>query len=555
MPTPWLLGTSGSSELGDTTWLTAGIPTQAPSYQVFIDLNNDIDFEDSLEEITDYVISMDFQIGMNPFDSMARLGTARIVLNNADKRFSPENTSSPYYDASTKTSLLPMRAVRITMDTGDDKTALWTGLLNMLDVIPGIEQERRAIMRCVDYNEFTTQRRIKEFGLQKNMLSSDGLIELLGRNVVAGNWLVGVSGKSELGITTILGGPRFDDIGQIQTGAETFERIGDTWYNEKVIIGKAIQDIVQSEGWPARFYFDRVGNPVFWNRQYMQSRTETPTTVTADTDVQGMGYDWGQRVYNRIIIKMTPRQADTNTEIIFTNRAESIKIGPGEKKNIRAMFVDEVGKRVGAQDLIVPERGTDFTINTERDGSGTDITSGITVGLQPRPEHAEIIFSSNRADIVYIINLQLRGRKLKHFDPSEIRAFDGESESLYGQRDLSIDAPLLNDPDIGLGLANLMLKMRSTPRSSVNQITLVDDGTAARRFQLENLTIGSLIRLSEGQTALSSADYTIVGQRHIINNSKEHTAIYRLEPRLPLEMWLLGVSGRSELGETTHLAL
>lgn len=552
---PWLLGTSGSSELGGTTFLTAGTPTQAPSYQVFVDLNNDLDFEDSLEEISDYVISMDFQLGMNSFDSVARLGTARIVLNNTDKRFSPENTSSPYYDASTKTSLLPMRAVRITMDTGSGKTSLWTGLLDMLDVVSGTARERRAIMRCVDYNELSTQRRIKEFSLQKNLLSSDGLIELLDRNIVAGNWLLGISGKSELGTTTVLGGPRFSDTGQIQTGAETFERIGDTWYNEKIIIGKAIQDIVQSEGWPARFYFDRVGNPVFWNRQYMQARNETPTTVSADADAQGMGYDWGQRVYNRIIIKMTPRQADADTEVIFINRADSIKIGPGENKNIRAMFVDDFGARVGAQDLVVPERGTDFTINSARDGSGTDITSGITVGLQPRPEHAEIIFSSNRADTIYIINLQLRGRKLKHFDPSEIRAVDGQSESLYGQRDLSIDAPLLNDPDVGFGLANLMLKMRSTPQSAVSQLTLVDDGTAARRFQLENLTIGSLIRLSESQTALSSADYVIVGQRHIINNSKDHVAIYRLEPLLPLDMWLLGVSGRSELGETTFLGL
>lgn len=525
------------------------------TYRFYIDLTGDGDFVDADENISAYVIFAEWELGFRPFDTIGRQGNAILTLNNTDRRFSPENTGSPYFDVGTKTNILPLRSMKITMDTGGGETTMFTGLINRLEVAPGTKMNRRAILRCTDNSTLTIQRRIRDFALQQDQRSDVVLLYLLDNNITFGTWLLGIVGKSELGIATELGGPRFSDTSQIQTGLETFQYIGDTWFNERVIIAKAIQDIVQSEGFPARFYYDRQGRPVFWNRQYLQARTDTPTNIIADSDAIGMNYDWGARVYNNVVVSMTPRELATGTEVIFINRSRAIKIGFGETKSIRALFVDDVGARVGATELVTPELGTDYTINTAADGSGSDVTTGITTRLTERPEHAEIIFQSNNPTTVYIRNLQLRGRKLRHFNPSEISARNGESESLYGKRDLTIAAPLLNDPDIGDGIARLMLSIRSKPESAIFGLTIAN-ADAAQLAQIEGLTIGTRIALTEGQTDLAGEVYILTSERHVVTGGGTfHTVTYGTEPQEAYNFWLLGIAGRSGLGETTKLGV
>jgi hypothetical protein len=89
-----------------------------PLFRYYIDLDGDGDFDEAEEDITTYVISASWTIGMNePYQTLADEARATLTLNNADRRFSPENPSSPLNTHPFK--LLPEHKLRI---AGGDTT-------------------------------------------------------------------------------------------------------------------------------------------------------------------------------------------------------------------------------------------------------------------------------------------------------------------------------------------------------------------------------------------------------------------------------------------------
>jgi hypothetical protein len=84
------------------------------TWTIAIDWDRDGNFGGQYDDVTSYVISSNWFLGeRTPYQDTADESKLSLVLNNTDKRFSPEHGSSPLAG-----KLTPFKPVRIQSDDG-----------------------------------------------------------------------------------------------------------------------------------------------------------------------------------------------------------------------------------------------------------------------------------------------------------------------------------------------------------------------------------------------------------------------------------------------------
>lgn len=146
--------------------------------------SNPFDATQSFTDISSYVREFTTKRGRQNELGQFVGGTLSLLLSNADNRFNPNNTSSPYYDSTNAiTKIQPYKVVKVSATYDSINYVLFYGFLDTIPVsYPAIGSDSVVQFNCVDaFKIFKSQ-----------SLNTSG-------------WLVGRSGFSELGISTALG--------------------------------------------------------------------------------------------------------------------------------------------------------------------------------------------------------------------------------------------------------------------------------------------------------------------------------------------------------------
>lgn len=104
-------------------------------------------------DVSAYVAGASMKRGRNHELNRVDRGSARVVLDDADRRFDPLNTASPY-----SPNVLPLKKVRITLDDGVTLHRRFTGFVERWPMeweAPGLQFERT--LDCCDAFEFLSQ--------------------------------------------------------------------------------------------------------------------------------------------------------------------------------------------------------------------------------------------------------------------------------------------------------------------------------------------------------------------------------------------------------------
>lgn len=114
-------------------------------FKVFIDWDND-GFAAG-DEITAYALDVQTRAGMGSEITrrVADVGELTIRLNNADKRFSPTNASSPLFG-----KLKPNLPVRVQVTDGATTWTIFSGVTRVFRPDTGVYRERRTTLFCTD---------------------------------------------------------------------------------------------------------------------------------------------------------------------------------------------------------------------------------------------------------------------------------------------------------------------------------------------------------------------------------------------------------------------
>ena len=509
--------------------LTSNATAARATWQFLVDWNSDGDFSDTGEDISAYVMDAEWQLGMGDvFQEIADETRITLTLRNDDRRFSPEYSGSPYYG-----SLVPQRAIRVRSTYDGISRTHWTGWIE--SVLPTWNErgEQVCVMVGVGAKQFLENTEVR-LPLLENA-TADAIIEQVLINTqlppLLGNaWLMGVSNKSNVGSSTYFGG--ITSVADLEVGIETFPYIADNW--EDGVTGiDAIHSAVAGER--GRFFFDREGKAVFWNRRHTQVLYDVEQTFT-DT-MQGIEYAYGMMLANSVEVRVYPRAISAgNTELLWELEKPLI-VPVGEEKTVRARYVSAENQTLSAR-------------NVYFSGETGDL-GRLNIFLSANAKSAEIRVINTGNIAAALSTLQLYGQTLVSYDTESVTERDGASIAAYGKRELMIDTMLLEDRTVAASIAQYELGRRKSPQGMVTALRLMNRNETYLETQLY-LTIGSVIQVSETQTA-HSARYVVIGERQKLSNGQKLLeSEWVLEPLASNTNWLMGTTNYSEIGVTTR---
>lgn len=280
----------------------------------------------------------------------------------------------------------------------------------------------------------------------------------------------------------------------------------------------AIADVVGAER--GRFFFDRDGKAVFWNRHHLLFDNVAAHTFT-DT-MNGMTYTYASidGMKNEVIVVCHPRSVSASTtDILWELKDEVIVIEPGKTRTVFVKYQDEKATRIGAKDVTL----TDVTFE---EGSAT-------YSINAKGNGAELVFSNSSGSEYAVVKTAIvRGRKITTYSNMEAKATDQTNMSFYGRRTMRLNLPGVSALADAKYIADFELLRRKQPRGEVSALTVVSHGKNGGGYHAQQLalTLGDSVQISESQTG-HNRKYFVIGEAHKLTQGATYfETTWYLEP-------------------------
>ena len=528
------------------------------TWTIAIDWDRNGNYTDTYDDVTSRVISANWKLGMRlPYTDMADESTLDLVLDNTDKRYSSEHASSPLTG-----KVVPQRPVRIQSNDGTTTRTHWIGWIEAIQ--PAVNRYGKRTVQIVAVGAMQFLKAAEtDLPTQKNKRTDEVIGELIKEVVLppALNhaWVMSRPGSSELSASTYLITP--GAYSQLDTGTLTLGVAADNWTRQggfadanqnKFDVYRAIGDITAAEH--GRFFFNREGKAVFWNRHKLLLGTAA-VDETFNDSMTGLEYSYAGLDYlkNEVIVVSHPRSisASTNDLLWSLDAGSVITVSQGIPRKITISYDEEDGKRVSAEEVSVANV-------TFQSGSATVTVKALANGV-------ELTFTAigngpSDGDAV-VSGVEVRGRKIVDGGEVEAKAIDSTSLIDYGRRTMRLNLPSIDNVEQAQSIADHERTKRSKPRGMVQALTVTSHGKngGGQHAQQLALTIGNLIQVIETQTAHDSK-YHIIGEAHELTMGatlwkttwylEPTPTVYNSPTKYP---WLLGVSNRSNVNYSTTL--
>ena len=485
------------------------------TWTIAIDWDRNGNYTDTYDDGTDRVISANWFLGMRqPYQEIADNSTLTLVLNNEDRRYSPEYSSSPLNG-----KVVPFRPVRIQSDDGSEVRTYWTGWVESIQ--PAVNQYGKRIVQIVATGPMqflkATETHIE---LQENKRTDEIIAALVGEVVfppsLANAWVLSRVGNSELGATTYLANvsgylspdPQ-DEADKLKWGLVTLKMAADNWVRQGGLsnvkkdsfnVYQAINDVVAAEH--GKFVFDREGKAHFWNRHHLLQ--DPAVAGTFDDSMTEMTYTFAglEDVKNEVIVVCHPRTiSDSDQDVLWELGDSVIRVAAGETREVYVKYKDENDNRIGAKDVTVGD------LEFERGAA--------TATVEAEANGANLVFTNSGTGPAVVSKCIVRGRKITDFGEMEATAIDSASIVDYGRRTLRINLPSIDELEQAQYIADFERNRRGQPWGAVNALTVASQGKNGGGHHAEqlDLTLGDLVSVQESQTGHDHKHY-VIGEAH-----------------------------------------
>jgi hypothetical protein len=462
------------------------------TWTIAIDWDRDGQFTQTYDDVTDRVISAEWFLGTREaYADTADNSTLTLVLNNHDRRFSPEYASSPIAG-----KVKPFRRVQIESDDGSDTRTHWTGWIESLD--PEVNQYGQRIIHITAKGVMQFYKAAEtRLALQENQRVDEVIAELIKEVVIppaiTNAWILGRENNSKLGLSTWLADT--SHYSNLDTAKTTLAIAADNWVQQggradakqdTFNVYRAILDVVAAER--GRFYFGRDGRALFWNRHKLVD--EITNSATFDDTMQGLDYTYAnvKDFNNEVVVVCHPRTISATANEVLWQLADEIEVPSGESRTLYAKYQDESGNRIGGKNVATD----DITFSQ---GSAS-------ISIDPRANSAEITITNTGTKSAILMGLTIKGLKITDFGQLEAIASDGASIIDYGRRTLKINLPAIDNFDDAQNIAYFELHRRSEPRGTIRNMTLKSHGTQGGGHHAQQLarTLGDRVTIQETQS-------------------------------------------------------
>lgn len=423
-----------------------------PVLRLYVDWNGDGAFGHANAEITSFIDGPgSYTVGRdraNQLIGKSKEGSFEYTLRNDTKIFSKFYASSPIYG-----KMKPNRQVKLTCQIGAAaETTIFAGRLTKIVPIQG-----------------------QSSGYRKVKILAQGILGWLTKK---GNVNIPMQTSATTGAMM---GKVLDSISlaagfrSLDTGQTTMVRY---WTGGDVNIVQALQDLADNEGGYLGESMD--GKVVFEDRAH---RFNSPHTVSQATYSYEVGasvrykscvpIDTEDEIFNEIIAKV--RTYNITEEKLLANvidyddatgnTGDSIEVPAGDSILVEIPFPTENSQ---SNELAVHDWTTvTIAANSAANGSGTDVTTDISVVKTEYDNKCELEISNAGASSAYITKLKLYGYAVIAADYAQVTEPDTDSQDDYGVRSLALPAKFLSSYEEAKAFATYYLDLYKDERNAV----------------------------------------------------------------------------------------
>ena len=390
----------------------ADVPVGFARYQVLVDWNNDGDFADTNEDITDDVLQLTSRMGRNFASQLtgdAVAGSLEVNLNNNGGKYSPFNASGALYG-----NLLPNRKIQFASYYPSAVT-LWSGFIESIQ--PEVEEGPHTIATLIAHGAF---KKFATMTARVPQQTSEKTGDTIGEILDAVSW----------------------------AGADRDLDDGQTTMTRFFASGNSLTAMREVEATEAGFLHEtKDGKVAFEDRHHrLDTSTSTTSQATFADDGTGFGYigishaDAMSLLYNEftapVTLYTTGSVAVLWTHPLAKTTGSAPALQPGESVEFIASYPNETTATDGAVSVdawTTPASSTDYTTNAASNGTGTDYTSSLTVSVSKASKTMIITVTNGNANVAYLTKFQSRGTPITA-QTVTMRAKDTTSQTTYGVR-------------------------------------------------------------------------------------------------------------------------
>lgn len=304
---------------------------------------------------------------------------------------------------------------------------------------------------------------------------------------------------------------------EFEVGKEVMSYIFDTERDERTKLSGIARRCALTE-------FGRIsmdgGKLVFFNRHHSVTETTVqhdfddaePATEFVDTTYPERG------LYTRVKVRTHPRKIDADKTTILATLNTEISVGAGATEKITFRYRDpDTAARISSKDLHddFPEESVDYVAKANEDGTGSDLSSDLTVlKVVESANSIELSIYNSGSQTAYTGGeagtFQVRGQGMYRFDPAWSEAVASQDLlDKYGDRELEYDIPYGDNPLVGDSYADYILEIVSTPRLDIGGVNFYPEATADLAAAFMDINMGERITCARTTLGLDS-DFFIV---------------------------------------------
>lgn len=477
-----------------------------------------------------------------PTALMATSGSFSFVLDNSARNsVSTQGAYSPGH-ASCRTGFRIGAAVRWSVTYSGVTTYLFVGRIVAIAPEAGSNQSREVRVSCLDWIDVAA-------GTVLNALPT--LLDQRSDQVF-GRVLDECNGRTPHALSIGLGTETFVYAGEIGEEGPLLTELARVVISERGYMFISA-DTVQG------------GTLVYQGRSARQLLFDVSATISNTMDGVDVEATMA-RMINRIRLTVYPRTVDAAATTVLWEMTRRQLIAAGESVTIEGRYNDPTNPdvKVGGIEQVTPVSGTDFSLTTDIDGGGTDLTADLDVQTTISGRSATFVVTNNAVESGYF-QLQIRGKAIRHYNPQTVNVQDDNSIRTYGPRTLPIDLPYVTDAGTARSLGEALLSGWGGMVPLPTKVRIKANTSDALMTQVLNRRIGDKIGLVETVTGLVTdtpttdqvVGYHINGIRLTYGPGVMLQCEWTLTPppAALVGAWVLDEVGASELDETTYLGV
>ena len=517
------------------------------NYNLKVDWDDDGDYGDTGEDLQARLLRWELRRGRDfPSQLTGKSTAARFIaiVNNESGDYSPFNTSSPLAG-----SLVPGHKMRLGwwQDTGFPYTFPfvfsdaegWVGYLESIAPVPSSDRRHEARLEGIGPLGYLNQDEI-EVAMQSSVRVDQAVTEVLD----AAGWATADR--------------------DLDTANTTLTR----WWVRKRRVMQALRELEDTE---SGFILEaRDGKIAFKKRRYRLEGNSLTSQATF-TDAPGGTLTYREieeedpipQIFNtfmaEVILYTVASIATlwTNPENKDTSPASSPLILAGETLTFYATYPNpqSATDAIAVDAWTTPVATTDTKIWTSADGTGTELTSSMTITVAAADKKAnemKIQITNGSASDGYVTELKARGTVVTQSDPVRVKLSDTTSQTDYGQRAFPSRAVWIPDTAEARDWAGYNLSRYKDP-VAILRITVVNKDSS-HRHQVLTRDIGDRITIvATGAAGIEvNEDFFIESEIHRADSNGVHQVTWDCSPAsVEGGFWIMGVG---VLGSTTKLA-